>query len=640
MSEALLNDETRFQTTSRNPAKHDKKDHDMLNLNGRPEATSTLALAAAKASKPTSLTMEDLRVFTAARTDLSKMTRDRYVSATMRVSQFLNCPLNQIEARLDLIEMRFPRHGFDPMRWPTNESYQTFRRRVLAALKEFLGVLDVKRSLSAQEDDWTELFAVIEPLTKGKIGVSAKWHPMRLSMLKSFALTARSYGYQPKDLNSERAAQIDRDFVGNTREANARCLACLDDLRAFPETLPFLPEHPIKFVREARSPKLKTLPTAWTAQYHPWIKRVTTNAWDPITKAHTKENKQHARVMRSALGTFLRAGLDIGVISPCDRDVRDILACEETVCGIVEELFRRANVPKPKGRLKPRTARKYLKCIRQVMEHLAISTGNLDLILANNKTAQAGAEAEQSMTPENRRFCESLVNTLHLRRRFLCSFLTLREEAERILAAAKAEDRVLSKRERSQVRKLGVAACFAAIEIGGAPIRRENAMALTFMGDDAQIRIPSKGKKPIQVHIPAAVTKNRVDIEFPINHNKYGAHDTITWYLRVIRPLFPHAETSRYLFPSVKLPELHLNPGYFGAEFRRLMRTIVNLPMTPHQMRHGQTSLLLDRYPNEIEVIAKRIDDTADTLRRYYGWLNSIKLVERGQDLMIGLMND
>ena len=53
------------------------------------------------------------------------------------------------------------------------------------------------------------------------------------------------------------------------------------------------------------------------------------------------------------------------------------------------------------------------------------------------------------------------------------------------------------------------------------------------------------------------------------------------------------------------MPGAPLSAGYFGAEFSALMRTVVNLPMTPHQMRHGQTSLLLDRHPNEIEVIAK-----------------------------------
>lgn len=70
------------------------------------------------------------------------------------------------------------------------------------------------------------------------------------------------------------------------------------------------------------------------------------------------------------------------------------------------------------------------------------------------------------------------------------------------------------------------------------------------------------------------------------------------------------------------------------------MRTVVDLPMTPHQMRHGQTSLLLNAHPEEIEVIAKRIDDKAETLRAFYGWLDAMRLVERGQDLLVGLMDD
>ena len=83
-----------------------------------------------------------------------------------------------------------------------------------------------------------------------------------------------------------------------------------------------------------------------------------------------------------------------------------------------------------------------------------------------------------------------------------------------------------------------------------------------------------------------------------------------------------------------------LNANYFGSAFASQMRIIVDLPMTPHQMRHGQTSLLLNKYPNEIEVIAKRIDDKPETLRQFYGWLNALKLVERGQDLLVGLMHD
>ena len=220
---------------------------------------------------------------------------------------------------------------------------------------------------------------------------------------------------------------------------------------------------------------------------------------------------------------------------------------------------------------------------------------------------------------------------MHLRRRLLGSFRTLRVAAQDILDSAMAEDRKLTKSDIIEVRMLGACACFCALEIGGAPIRIENAMLLTCVGTDAQIRIPRKGKKPIHVVIPKELTKNKVQIEFPIRSNKFGYFDTIRWYLEESRPLFPHADNSQYLFPAMTTPGASMSPSWFGAQFSTLMRTIVELPMTPHQFRHGQVSILLDQYPNEIAVIAKRIDDHPNTLRTNYAWLNSLKLVERGQ---------
>jgi hypothetical protein len=91
---------------------------------------------------------------------------------------------------------------------------------------------------------------------------------------------------------------------------------------------------------------------------------------------------------------------------------------------------------------------------------------------------------------------------------------------------------------------LGTAAAFAAIEIGGAPIRVENAMRLTCVGEDAQIQRQGKKKtSPFKVYIPAELTKqdglteDPQPIEFPIRHNKHGCHDTLVWYMEKIRPL-------------------------------------------------------------------------------------------------------
>jgi hypothetical protein len=332
--------------------------------------------------------------------------------------------------------------------------------------------------------------------------------------------------------------------------------------------------------------------------------------------------------------------LEIGQIGPDEADLSAVFKDDEVICAIAGKMFARRMRSKKDGRLAPRTSLKYLKAINQVRHHLGIDTNILKLVIANNAVARAGKKADKCMTPKNRKFSESLVDKPALRRRFLTSFKVLRDAAEAILTRAVAENRKLTKLETARVRMLGTAACFAAIEIGGAPIRVKNAMQLTCHGEDAQICIPAKGKKAIKVLIPPELTKNKVAIEFPIRSNRFGYYDTIRWYLRDIRPLFPHAATSPYLFPAARTPRAHLNADFFGAEFAGLMRTVINLPMTPHQMRHGQTSLLLDRHPNEIEVIAKRIDDKPATLRQFYGWLNSLKLVERGQDLLIGLMED
>lgn len=609
----------------------------MLNLTSRPQ-TSTLAIAAAGGTPPGGPTLADLHAHVSARTDLSASVKSRYLGAIEEVGNVLNRPLAAIPAELALVEERFPLDGFDPANWSTNAAYRLFRRRLQAPLREFLGVHAAQAALRAQRDDWTRLFAAVKPLTEGKVGKSVTWHPMKLAALRTFALVARAYGWQPRDLTLVEAQRIDADFAGNKRDANYRALQRLDELRDFPQLLPLLPPRPIEFIAARRTAVLTALDPSWEAQFLPWIDAVTKKNWDPVDRKFADEHNKHAHVMRSAVRTTLRIGLEIGAIGAEQADLRAILADDEILCTIAGEMFARRRRPKTDGHLLPRTSRKYLEVLNQMRAHLRIDTTMLALVLANNDVARTGKKDDNRMTPENRTFCESVVEKLHMRRRFLGSYKVLREAAEAILVQAAAENRKPTRNEIAHVRMLGAAACFAAIEIGGAPIRVENAMCLTCDGDDAQIRVPKKGKKSIKVYIPKELTKNKVDIEFPIRANKYGCHDTVLWYKRVIRPLFPHAATSPYLFPAVTKPGVHLNANYFGAQFAGLMRTVVDFPMTPHQMRHGQTSLLLDKHPTEIAAIAKRIDDTPATLHKFYAWLNSMKLVERGQDLLVGLM--
>ncbi|WPY96301.1 hypothetical protein T8T21_16130 (plasmid) [Limimaricola variabilis] len=611
----------------------------MLDLTGQ-AGPAKRPIARTIASTVTGPTLAELQTHVASRTDLSATTRARYLTAIEKGGERLNKPLGMIPAELALVEERFPLTGFDPEHWSSHTAYTLFRRRLQAALREFLGVHAEQARLRAMQDDWSRLLAAITPLTEGKVGQGVRWHPMKLAALKAFALVARAQGWQPRDLDLARARQLDEMYQGNKREANRRALARLDELRQFPELTHWLPPHPIGFTPDTRVPELTPIASSWKAQIGAWVDALTKSGWDPVTQSFADDHQGHAHVLRSALRTTLRIALEKGLVSPHTEDLTPLLADDEAICTLAGEMFARRHRSKRTGHLEPRTARKYLKGLNQLRAQLGIDTSLLCQVLANNKDAREGKKTDRRMTPKNRGFCESLIDKKALRKRFLTSYEVLRAEAENLLAQALSEQRALTGHERARVRLLGASACFAAIEIGGAPIRVDNAMQLTCIGEDAQIRLPKAPRKPIKVLIPAEHTKNKAEIAFPIRTNAYGCHDTILWYAAVIRPLFAHAETSPYLFPAVTVPGAPLNADYFGAEFSALMRSVVNLPMTPHQMRHGQTSLLLDRHPNEIEVIAKRIDDTPGTLRQYYGWLNALKLVERGQDLLVELMHE
>ena len=606
----------------------------MLNLNGRPDRNISSQVRGTQIGGPTFL---DLREHVALREDISRATRDGYLGAISVAAKVMNLPLAATAVDLAAIETRFPRDGYDPDYWSTQSAYLLFRRRLLAALREFVGIHTERARLRSMEDGWTHLLKAVEPLTEGRIGVGAKWHPMKREALKAFALVARSYGLEPRDITSDRARTIDNDFRGNKRDANRRSLLHLDELRVFPSLLPLLPDCPIGFVPEHRVPLLQSISPVWEAQIIEWIGMATQTGWDPVEGRYVDHHVGHAHVMKSALRSVLRIGLELGDISH-DDDLKNILSDDDIIRGIAAEMFGRKSREAKDGRLAPRTSWKYLKVINQLRGLLGIDTTLMSQILTNNAVARQGRREDKCMTPKNRKFCESLVNKPHLRKRFLLSFQLLKAAAEAVVLTAKAEERELTVREVAHVRLLGTSACFAAIAIGGAPIRVKNAMMLTCTGEDAQIRVPASGRGPIEVRIPAGLTKNKKEIAFPITYHASGYYDTIRWYLTRIRPLFPHAASSPYLFPSVRTEQAHLGRSNFGTAFSEIMRSVVDLPMTPHQMRHGQTSLLLDAHPLEIDVIAKRIDDRPETLRTYYGWLDELKRVERGQTLLIGLM--
>ena len=164
---------------------------------------------------------------------------------------------------------------------------------------------------------------------------------------------------------------------------------------------------------------------------------------------------------------------------------------------------------------------------------------------------------------------------------------------------------------------------------------------VTLLFRRSAIRAPQKGKGAIEVLVPKAFTKaQREDIRFSIEADDYGGHETLLWYLRRIRPLVPGAASNPYFLPSPKFAGKPLSDKWFEAKFQEFMREIVHFPMTPHQFRHGQTSLLLHKHPEEILVIARRIGDTVKSMRQFYAFIDAVRAMKRGQTLIAGLIED
>ena len=335
---------------------------------------------------------------------VSDDTRLSYERAIVKLGEILNDRLNRLPADLDWFDERFPPKGFDRRLWKTNKAYGLWRRRVQAALREFLGIHAAQAILRAQQDQWSDLFAAIKPLTEGKVGVGTRWHPMKLAALETFALVARKHGWQPRDLNAERAEQIDRAYKGNKREANRKCLSRLDDLREFPEVLPHLPAQPIGFTQEYRRQIRKGLPSVWEDQLQGWVSEITRSGWDPVSQTHSDDHKKHAHVMKSALRMFLGIAIDLELESPAQTELGPLMSNVGAVTRIAGAMLARKDLSRKDGHLEPRTSRKYLTHLRQVREHLGYDNSELSLILANNKIAREGKKAEDEMTPKNRRF--------------------------------------------------------------------------------------------------------------------------------------------------------------------------------------------------------------------------------------------
>jgi integrase len=275
----------------------------------------------------------------------------------------------------------------------------------------------------------------------------------------------------------------------------------------------------------------------------------------------------------------------------------------------------------------------------------------LTKVLARLKEGRAAGNA---MSPKVRRWCEALIRDsqkVALFDRQHCEYFRLALEA---LTTAKKEGfdlRALSDPAKMaalpdmksyrglhllrRARIFGVLAAFAAIAIEGAPYRRQNLLSVRHTGPRKTIHLHLSGPTPYAiVKFPNEELKNgealtaRGDELDPVTIQKRDEGDfgpeILKFYLKEIRPLFPTADRTHCLFPSVEQAhtvESGLLAGTFDVWLAEGSAEI-GLPLCSHNFRHGYCTIAINEGRVSIEDLAKIMGDTVAVLRKSYAWIN------------------
>lgn len=262
--------------------------------------------------------------------------------------------------------------------------------------------------------------------------------------------------------------------------------------------------------------------------------------------------------------------------------------------------------------------------------------------IKSSRFLKEGRELAEGMRRATKEWCDKLLTDPERERRFSNLHRILQAKANKILDAARAEgrdpfdDRLddLTPAELTKVRALGTAAASSAIEYAGRPIRRANVLGLRLRGSTANFLLPNVDRPNYEFFLTAGETKaGKDEPPAPLRKELHGPQ-VIAWYLKKIRPLFPHAAENIHLFPAVETAGKALNKGTFDAWFQRAASE-ADIPMTFHRWRHGYATLLLAIDWNNLQLAADMLGNTLSVCSKSYAWIKKEKIYAAGQDKMI-----
>lgn len=520
--------------------------------------------------------------------------------------------------------IRFPSRDFPRDHFKTVKAYQAWRKKMVSAMKRASGVAAAERERRFRDDEWSRLLEIYQTVTDSK-----ERGAISLAIL---ADEARRADRNPRNLDADWLDQLCDVLRPGRREAIYRALRHLETCRVRSREIDrLLPQgpltHPIKFRRRASA----ELPIEIAKQLQNLIGEHCDGDYDEILEEHTDAKSKPTRnTYIAAAKKYLASALRCGAL---DRDCGDLSEAfaEPVFTAVMRDWIGEQDLAR---QISDRTKRSYVSNIMSLAVTSGMPVHFMKAALHRNRILKRGREAEKEMAPKTREFCSRLLRRRHDELTFKSLHLRFQERAIDFLATSSpgrySEDRII---------QLGVMAAFSAIALWGVPLRIENMRQLRHRGNNPTLILPRGSRNRAHILIPGQDVKNGKLIRAQISDGPTRALEVLDWYLEVIRPRIPSADHSVFLFPGRS--GRAISSSSLRAWLQSHSRDL-NIPMNPHNFRHGLASLYLRDHPGEFGQVARLLCNTPSVVRLHYAWIDEeaeMRVVQQNVARMAGFGN-
>ncbi|MFB9148962.1 hypothetical protein [Roseovarius ramblicola] len=578
-------------------------------------------------------TMEHVLTWVNELCDREETTKKSYRDAVIWSGKHIRKPLSKIKADRNAVLAHFADHEYSKEWAKTFEAFRRRKRNLSAAINGATGVIAARADRNGRTDSWRRLIARLTHLLNTQPNNNSALHEKKIVGVQVLANLARSLEIESFELRGSALGLLYKAASSTgQRDAVIKTFAFLNETRKLgdAEVLACLPKEPISFVRPTGSARLQ-IPAALSEELEIWITIATRGPWSPTDKCFGDgvDRGPYTNAVRKVVST----AITISLFLETNRSTVAFAFADDILTEVVRT-WRVWEIQADLRAIKAGTANGYLEYVETFLKRNGEAADHVRNILKTDKWLKSSRTSDTKMAPAAQRFCRRVVRDMEARANFLALHVKYRNKAEKHLQKAKT-CRLRRKHHLEKARKYGTIAAFAALETDAAPIRIGSALRCTISGPSPWLNLGVNKSSNGRLFVPAGKSKNKQAIRAPIStKSRTRGIETLRWYEKKIRPLFPHHDENDFFFPAVKSMSKFLPYTTLKKWWDQTIAEFGFPGMNPHMFRHGQASILIANNPGNWAHVMARLGDTLETCMDYYGWMDEERLIEEGQNLL------